>query len=349
MTLKTSAAFARFKDYADQIEEGGIDWLSLNRATVLAWAAAHGITQRVESAINSDLNPRRKNEIAPVAVPFEQKGWQGPHANKPWHYEVTVAIPVIDSPESAAAIVRLLRLQTHPPFIMLIDTGSSPKNLAALQSLEAADVEVHSLRFAGVRHPSDFPAIAMDLAFSACRTEFLLATHADCFLMSSHVIEDLTAICSESEPVVGYELTERPHSDWRGMVGHTLTIFHMPTMDEIDAAWSLRKLLVQFKHPDKKAATHEISPSTSPNWPDTELLLNYQLRRHNLKPRIIGTEKNAARTIDDRLDHCRSVASATLYSEGSDYHAKSQEWLKDGIEKANKRADDWMREYSEGK
>lgn len=341
MTLATIHVFRHLPDHAAAIHDGGLLWLKANRATVLSWAAQHGITLAVERALAVDLDGFSTGRtIAPVSGPFAQKGWTGPHVRKPWDYAVTVVIPVIDSPESVTAIVDILRLQTLRPFIMLIDTGSSPENLAAIQKLEAADVEVHSLRFSGVNHPSDFPAIAMDLAFSACRTRFVIATHADCFLTGRDVLNEIVELL-KSHCVVGYELTERPHSDWRGMVGHTLTGFDIHVMDKINAGWSLRRLIAQFPHPDGMPALHNISPATSPNWPDTELLLNYQLRQNGIQPLIIGKERNAARTTDHRIDHCRSVASATLYSAGSEYHNNATGWLQDGIRKAKERVRRW--------
>lgn len=260
---------------------------------------------------------------------------------KPWDYKVTVAIPVMDASEAVDAIVQCYRAQTEKPFIVLVDTGSTPEELASLQALAGEDVEVHSLRLNGVRHPSDFPAMAMDLAFAVCRTEYLLATHADCFPMSKTCVADTLAQCSKDCPVVGYEITERPHSDWRGMVGHTFTMFHMPTMDDIGANWSMRRLVKTVPHPDGKQSEHSINPATSPNWPDTELLINYQCRAAGIVPKIIGTEKNASRTSDGTIDHCRSWASATLYSSGSSYAEKATGWLADGIEKARQRAKEW--------
>lgn len=292
-------------------------------------------------------------QISPLrGQSFFHRPWEGACVRKPWHYRVTVAIPVLDASEAVSVIVELLRLQTEKPFIVLIDTGSQPAELQNLQAMRAEDVEVHSLAFNGVKHPSDFPAVAMDLAFSLCRTPYLLATHADCFLTGRRVIEEMMALCGPSpsvnqphrtSPVVGYELTERPHSDWPGMVGHTLTMFHMPTMDRINAGWSLRRLVAQYSHPDGAAAMHEINPATSPNWPDTEILINYQCRAAGIVPLIIGTERNASRTLDHRIDHCRSWASAALYASGSDYAKKSNGWLADGIAKARQRITDWSR------
>lgn len=272
------------------------------------------------------------NPIAPLRDNFRYAPWEGAYKTKPWEYRVTVAIPCLDASEAVAVIVESYRKQTVPPFIMLIDTGSVPAELAALQALAGEDVEVHSIRLNGVQHPSDFPAMAMDLAFTLCRTEFLLATHADCFPVNTQVLAEML---SHNTAVVGYELTERDHSDWRGMVGHTLTMFRMVDMDRINGGWSMRRLLSQFSHPDGKPTA--LSIATSPNWPDTELLINYQCRAAGIVPVIIGTEKNSARTIDHRIDHCRSVASATLYDAGSVYAEAAKLWIVDAIEKARAR------------
>ena len=145
------------------------------------------------------------------------------------------------------------------------------------------------------------------------------------------------------QPVVGYEITERKHSDWRGMVGHTLTMFHMPTMDMIGAGWSLRRLIRCFSHPDGKSATRNINPATSPNWPDTELLINYQCRKAGIVPMIIGTEENAKRTQDHRIDHCRSWASANTYAGNSVYATDSTNWVADAMEKSRVRINEWRR------
>ncbi len=272
---------------------------------------------------------------------FDSKPWEGPNKRKPWEYKVTLAIPVLDSAESVEAIVKLYSLQTEKPYVCLVDTGSVPEQLARLNALQCDWCEVHSLKLNGVRHPSDFPAIAMDLAFSACRTEYLLATHADCFPMRKDLVAFMLSVCDYMRPVAGYELTERPHSDWRGMVGHTLTMFHIPTMDHINAYWSLRRLVTTRNHPDGKAADWTINPATSPNWPDTELLVNYQIRERGITPVIVGKEYNAQRTTDDKIDHCRSWASARLYNYATDYQVASDSWLADGIRNAYARAQEW--------
>ena len=78
--------------------------------------------------------------------------------------------------------------------------------------------------------------------------------------------------------------------------------------------------------------------------PDTELLINYQGRQAGIRPLIIGTEKNAARTQDHRIDHCRSWASAQLYSSGGHYAQSVSGWLADGMKRAWERIAEWRLE-----
>ncbi len=148
--------------------------------------------------------------IAPIEnVLTIHKPWEGNCEKKPWEYKVTVAVPVLNTPETLEPLIALYRLQTERPFIMVIDTGSSDDNLAKIQRLAAEDIEVHSIRLNGVEHPSDFPAIAMDLAFAACRTQFLFATHADCYPRRRDLIEWFLGMCPSKSPVVGYEISPR--------------------------------------------------------------------------------------------------------------------------------------------
>lgn len=251
---------------------------------------------------------------------------------KPWDFACEVAIPVLDTPDTLPPVIELLRLQTARPYIVLIDTGSTEQNFAAVSRLRAEDVEIHSLRFGAVRHPSDFPAIAMDLAFAACRTEHLFCTHADVFLRSRTVIEELLGKCSKDNPAVGYRITPRAHGDWINMVSHTCTMLHMPTMDRIGAGWSLRRLC------NNREVEHRMSV-LGDNWPDTELLLNYVLWENGIQAELIGDEANHARTLDQRIDHCRSLTAGRLYS--PDYAAKCHEWLADAMSAARERIRLW--------
>jgi len=275
-----------------------------------------------------------KEDIAPVRGKTTDKTpWEGKCAVKPWDYKITAVIPVLDTPETVEICVDLLRLQTEQPYILIIDTGSQGNALERIQKLHTDDTEVHFLRLNAVQHPSDFPAIAMDLAFSLCRTEFIFATHADCFLRKRTFLEELLSMSQSISPVVGYEISPRKHKDWQGMVSHTATMYHMPTMDKIGFGWSLRRLCNLHNVGDCKPNAKR------PNWPDTEILGNYILREQGIAPHLIGHEKNFSRQIDDNIDHFRSYTSSKLYN--SDYYKQAKEWFEDARIEAIERIKAW--------
>lgn len=275
--------------------------------------------------------------IAPLRDKTPDKNpWEGDCKKKPWDYEITAVIPVLDTPEPLKMVVELLRNQTINPFIMVIDTGSTNKNLKVIEKMRDEDLEVHSLRFNSVPHPSDFPAIAMDLAMSACRSNYLFATHADCFIKRQNLLEDMLNLAKTKSPVVGYEITPRPHADWVGMVSHTATMMHMPTMDKIGAGWSLRRLCNIYGIEDKRP-----NPDT-PNWPDTEILLNCILRKYNIEPHLIGKELNFERNTDENIDHCRTLTSGLLYNKK--YYKKAKLWTDDAMNEAQTRIDLWKKQ-----
>lgn len=274
---------------------------------------------------------------APVRRHQKQFGkpWEGSHHLKPWNYACEVVIPVLDTPDTVKIVIDLLRLQTVPVYIVLIDTGSSPELFAEIDKLRAPDVEIHSLRFNGVRHPSDFPAIAMDLAMSMCRTEFMFCTHADVFLRRRHVIEEMLLKCSAENPAVGYQITPRDHPDWEDMVSHTCTMLHIPTMWRIGAGWSLGRLC-------STRNVQHIPNILGNNWPDTEILINYIMWENGIRAELIGAEANHARTLDDNIDHCRTLTAGRLYS--PQYAEKCQAWVDDAIKSAKERIEQWREE-----
>ena len=262
-----------------------------------------------------------------------QKPWEGSCHKKPWHYEVCAAIPVMDTWESLQMVVDLLRAQTIRPFFVIIDTGSLSQNWEKIDAMRAEDLEVHSIRLNGVKHPSDYPAMAMDLAMSLCRSPYMLATHADCFSMKKTLVEETLQLCKTISPAVGYEITPRGHDDWHGMVSHTWTMLDMKVMDEIGIGWGLRRLGRLFNIED-----HSPDP-TRPNWPDTELLLNYLLRDNQIEPFLMGKEENFTRNKDENIDHCRTLTGGLLYSR--EYYTKAMGWLEDALGQARERLKNW--------
>ena len=253
---------------------------------------------------------------------------------RPWDFACEAVIPCLDTPDTLPLVIELLRLQTVRPYIVLIDTGSTVENFAKVEALRAEDVEVHCLRFGGMRHPSDFPAVAMDLAFSMCRTNFMFTTHADVFLRSRCVVEELLTLCGHNAPAVGYQMSPRQHADWERMVSHTCTMFHTPTMDSIGAGWSLRRLC------NNRGFEHRKNVFGA-NWPDTELLVNYCLFEAGMEPLLIGTEANHRRVIDERIDHCRTLTAGRLYSPS--YAAQCERWLSEAMREAEARVRDWSK------
>jgi glycosyltransferase involved in cell wall biosynthesis len=262
----------------------------------------------------------------------EKSPWEG-LGKKPWEYKVTAVIPHINTPETLSICVELLRLQTISPFIIIIDTGSVQSYYAEVEKLRSHDVEVHRIYLNGVRHPSDYPAMAMDMAFSLCRTDYLFATHADCFLRKQSLLEEMIKLCKEKSLVVGYELSPRAHEDWKGMLSHTASMYHMSIMDKIGFGWSLRRLCNRYGIVDYKPNPNK------PNWPDTEILGNYILRDNNIKPYLIGHEDNQSRTLDENIDHFRSYAAAKMYS--PDYFPKVSKWYDEAKKEALERIEKW--------
>ncbi len=278
-----------------------------------------------------------KTEIAPAYGQLTiHDPWEGSNKIKPWHFQVTAVIPTINSPETLPLCVELLRLQTVKPYIMIIDTGSIDEHLPAIESLRDKDVEVHLIRLNGVRHPSDFPAMAMELAFSLCRTEYLFATHADCFLRRRDFLGHLIDLCKTKSPAVGYELSPRAHEDWKGMLSHTASMYHVATMDSIGFGWSLRRLCNRYNIVDYKP------DPMKPNWPDTEILGNYIMKEHNITPHLIGGEGNGVRTLDENIDHFRSYAAAKMYS--PPHFVKTKSWFELAKTEAEERIKQWREE-----
>jgi hypothetical protein len=178
--------------------------------------------------------------------------------------------------------------------------------------------------------------MAMDLAFAICRSPYCFATHADVFLRKRTFLEEVLQLCKIKSPVVGYELSERAHKDWRGMVSHTASMYDMRVMDKIGFGWSLRRLCHQYDIVD-----YAPDP-TKPNWPDTEILGNYILRQSDITPCLIGHEGNMQRTYDENIDHFRSLTAAKLYS--PTYYQQVKQWYKHAREEALERIEIWQRE-----
>lgn len=260
--------------------------------------------------------------------------WVGTVEPKPWEYQITAAIPVIDHPELLALVITILRLQTERPYILVIDTGSTPENYSKIVEMRAADVEVHTIHSHGWRHPSEPVATAMDLAMLLCHTPYFFTTHTDCFLVRRDVLAEMMPLAARYK-AVGYQITERHDLEWQYALGHTCSMFEMATLDRFGVQWSMRRYYVEI---DQTWGEH---PNTG-GWPDTESLFNRHLCAAGVKPYIYGTERNHQRTLDGTIDHCRSVPSSALYARP--YLTQMEEQLEDAIAQARARITKWQSE-----
>lgn len=286
-----------------------------------------------------------RREDAPHILSREKTAWVPNQAeadchlrymgSKPWNYGCEVTIPHLNTVDTLPTIIALLRLQTVTPFISIIDTGSTPSNLEKLEALRADDLEIHSFRFAGVRHSSDFPAIACDTAFSMCRSEKLVTMHSDVFLRRRDSLAQLLSMCSKETPAVGFQMTPRETPGWESVVGHAFAAFHMPTMDDIGAGWSLRRA-------SRKIGCEHGPKSAIGNLLDTELCLSMILAEHGIKPHFIGTEANFEQTIHPLVRHVRTLTGARLYC--PNHLEKSQSWLKDAMNEATMNIQNWSKQ-----
>ena len=290
----------------------------------------------------------RLNQPAPPLVssetfaPLRAKGskipWEGPFKKTPHKYSTTAVIPVLDTPEELALVVQILELQTVKPFIVIVDTGSTDENLAEIIKLRSETVEVHSLRFNGVKHPSDFVAIAMDFAQNRCQTEWLFCTHADCFLKKQNVIEEFIAIAErEGNPAVGYQISPRPHEGWEGMISHTATLLNMRWCLQNGVSWNQWRCMINRGYSD-----HSPDPARA-NMPDTEVNLNDVLCSKGVDPYLVDAdnpvEHNQERNEDHRIDHARSLTSAKIQQ--NSHLKKAQPWADDAMLKARSRIEKW--------
>lgn len=255
-------------------------------------------------------------------------GHLGTRERKPWETRITAAIPHLETIEPLKVCLDVLRWQTARPFIMVIDTGSTPQTRDQLEQLRADDVEIHYLQAHAWRHASEPVAAALDVAQALCRTEFLFHTHADCFLRRRDFLAEMIARCNSKEPVIGYRMSPRDWAttEWRWMVGHTATVLHMPTIHTIGATWSMQRMHEQFGYP---------WTGKCGGWPDTETGFNCVLREHHVAPVFIGHDRNYERQVDSNIDHVRSYAGSKLYS--AKYHAEASKWMKTAIAEAKAR------------
>lgn len=273
--------------------------------------------------------------VAPIGS-GEHKAW-GRHEKKPWHYQVTAAIPHIDTLESLQMCIELLRRQTIRPYIIVVDTGSPPAVQRELEQMRAEDLEVHYVNAHAYFHSSEPVTVAMDLAHALCRTPHLFHTHADCFLRRQDFLEFMVRITNANTPVAGYRMSNRDwliekgvEPNWRWMVGHTATMLFMPSILRSGASWNLHRCRDEYGY----------SLENLGGWIDTETGFNHGLREAGIVPLFIGDDQNGVREIDGNRDHVRSYCGGKVYG-SANYNVPAAEWMVDALAQAAARISAW--------
>lgn len=269
--------------------------------------------------------------IAPLGT---NRKVEGIAPKKPWEYRSTAVIPHLDTLEYLTCLVELLRLQTEAPYIIIVDTGSPFNTCEQLEKLRSADVEIHYIRGNGYSHTSEPVAVALDLGMARANTPRIFLTHTDCFPMRRDALAWLGGQCDAITPVVGWEMSERSWltDEWKGMVSHTFTMLHAPTMRRVGATWHMGRAR------DKLGLD---AGYRSDGWPDTETGFAYCLRAAGVKVKLLGSEVNYERQITEWWDHARSLTGTNVYSKGTKQGEATAIYASSALLDAKRRAAEW--------
>lgn len=273
--------------------------------------------------------------IAPGQSKHLRKPHHGVLSRKPWDYPVTVCMAHLDTPDIIPTTIALHNLQTIKPYILVIDTGSSDENSALLELNRAENVEIHYLRGHGWLHSSEVIAAALDVAHAVCRTEFLFHTHVDCFLRRRDWLAYLMSICNSTNPVVGYQMSERRNAEADLCIGHVAAMCHVPTLVRHGVTWNMAR------HHDLRA-THTFAGG----WPDTETGFNRCIRAAGFMPQFVGRETNYERQITNDFDHPRHYTASNVYTVASHiYRINRAAWMEAALSDAKLRIHEWESDY----
>lgn len=334
----------RYNDHPDDPSRGSChNWDNASHKWIgpTNWTApvAEPVERIAASPLWTEQAVPQYRRVAPLGTADCRVRWEG--RLQPWRETpVTACIAHLDTIDALKVVLLTLRNQTVRPYILVIDTGSPPDVCSQLEGLRAQDVEVHYVRAHAYSHSSEPVSVALDVAHALCRTEYLYHTHSDVFLMRRDFLAWCLERCNASCPVVGYEMSPRAGTeDWRGTPSHTATMLHMPAMDRIGAAWSIRRWWEVTGTP--RGATV--------GWPDTESMFGVCLKDAGIKPLFITPETcpgsrletNYERHVDVNLDHVRSFPGSKIY--GQDYHRQAQAGMAAALREARQRVARWQR------
>jgi DNA-directed RNA polymerase subunit RPC12/RpoP len=261
---------------------------------------------------------------------------EGIGSKKPWQFRSTAIIPHLNTPESLSVVIELLKLQTEPPFIVVVDTGSPFKVCDQLEAMRSEDVEIHFIRANGYTHTSEPVTCALDVGFARASTPLIFLTHTDCYPVRRNALEWLGDQCSEETPVVGWEMSERSWltDQWQGVVSHTFTMLHARTMRDIGATWHMARA---------RDALGLNTVYQGDGWPDTETGFDLVLKAAGVPVKLLGTEVNFERQITEWWDHARSFTGTQVYVPETSQGLKTAGYTADAMVEAKERIKAWRR------
>lgn len=279
--------------------------------------------------------PREEFEVVPSrGGPW---AWRGISKRKPWEYNVTAIIPVVQPDETLPIVIELLRLQTERPYILIIDTGSDPQKCEWLETLRAADVEIHYIKNHGTVHLAECVAMACDFGVARALTRYTFFTHSDCFVRDREGLRKLMEL-AENHIVAGHQITERKYEGWETEFGHTFLMCDQDELDRRGITWKMRRgVLTPGAVPP--GTTDYTAEGLPPHIVDTERSFNRLLRAAGIPGHFTGGEKNWQRNKDKWIDHVRSLPGSRLYSD--EYQAKAMQWLPAAVAEAKQRIVNW--------
>ncbi len=259
---------------------------------------------------------------------------------------VTVCIPHKETVDLLRSTIPLWRLQSQSPFIVVVDTGSKNFPIDSLRDWRvnnhrAIDLIIQQPGRPEWVHFGDPVAAAHELAQGLCFTDKILFTHTDVYPKRRDLIESLSKICTDKNPVVGYRMSPRDHShgflrkNWRQMVGHSLLMVSTRFLSDNKISWSRSIAESEFgvertSHPD--------------NW-DSEVTLNLFFRRAGVEPLFLGDETNFARFEDENIVHCRSTTLARIGYLGQGHRSMVSLWNEEEAMKAQENSRQWSNDF----
>jgi hypothetical protein len=276
----------------------------------------------------SEYKPDTFRLVAPIGTRA------GTTRRKPsWSYKSTCILPHLGQTDHLPLVLDLLRMQTEPPYIVIVDTGSTWDVCEKLELLRAEDVEIHYVRGGDYTNSSEPVCVALDLGFARTNTELIHLQHTDVFPMRRDSLEWLGAQCNEDTPVVGWEMSERSWitDKWKGVVSHTFTMLHAETMRRIGATW----------HMQRGRDVLGINTYQADGYPDTETGFDLCLKAAGIVPKLHGPEYNYQRQTTEWWDHCRSLTGLRVYGVGTELGQRAELYAAEGIKDAEARVRQW--------